>query len=790
MYYYPVYLPLALTKEFHFAYPQRIVEGARVLVSFNSRDMIGICGAGVAQAPAPDIDFKLILEVLDTAPVMAGQLIALAQRMAGYYRCSVGAACFAMLPAWLIPDVNTEVKWLAKEYPEQYTALARELADGEPHRIADLRKKLPGQPVLRWVEQASNAGWLEIERKLSPKDKPKIVNYIRRLDFPDEFSAFAPRQREALQLIQASGREELPLADLSELVSYSVIKTLTKKGVLEIVPRKVERAFFQYESSSAPKSILLTTEQQQAIEEILPGLGSFSARLLFGITGSGKTEVYIAIIRACLAQGRGVIFLIPEIALTPQMVERFQSEFGSVLAISHSQLSDRQRLQQWQKISRGECQIVIGARSAVFAPMPRPGLIIVDEEHEQTYKQDSNPRYNGRDMAVLRASLEGALVLLGSATPSLESWHNQQLGKYDRHNLLQRPLDIKLPEVRIVDLCGEQELQLLSNELIAAVNLRLERHEQVILFQNRRGFSSYLQCLKCGELVKCANCEISMYYHRDREEMHCHYCGHSFPSPRKCPHCGSYSFSYGSPGTQKVEQLLQICFPTAKVLRLDSDSARRVDSYKTMYRRMKDKDVDILLGTQMISKGLDFPNVTLVGIVNADISLNLPDFRSAERTFQLCTQVAGRAGRADKAGEVLIQTCNPEHYAILHASKQDYTGFAEEELEFRRRLNYPPYYRLARILYQSTDASLLQQEMNFLAERVLEISSGFPDPQLFILGPTPAPFPKMNRFFRQHIIIKGLSAAILGSAITRITQSYEAPTAIRVQVDIDPLSLM
>ncbi len=790
MYYYAVHLPLAITREFYYSSMVEIAAGARVLVSFNRKDMIGICGDRMPGQLSDRIRYKPVLEVLDEVPVLGPRLLELAKFMAGYYACSLGSACFAMLPAWLIPDIEAEVKWLAEEFPEPFQVLAPVLAEGRSIKVSELRKLLKDFPVLHLIEQASDLGRLEIKRKLSSRDKPKTVNFVRLLDREPELGHFPPKQKEALQLMLAIPREEFPLSEISATISYSVVHALQKKGLLSITPKQVEREFFSYDSGAGPKDITLNEEQQKAVCDISQEAENFRVDLLFGITGSGKTEVYIPLIRACLQAGQGVIFLIPEIALTPQMVERFQGEFGSTLAISHSQLSDRQRLRQWHKIAAGECRIVIGARSAVFSPMPNLGLIIVDEEHEQSYKQDNNPRYNGRDLAVLRARLEGAKIVLGSATPSLESWHNQAIGKYTLHTLNSRPLDIKLPEVRILSLQEDYQQQLLSDELIAAIGARLEKKEQVILFQNRRGFSSYMQCLKCGELIKCANCDISMYYHRDREEMHCHYCGNAYPSPRKCPHCGSFTFSYGSPGTQKVEQLLQIIFPQARVLRLDSDSARKQDSYKNMYRRMKDRDVDILLGTQMISKGLDFPAVTLVGIISADISLNVPDFRSAERTFQLCTQVAGRSGRADKRGEVIIQTYNPRHYAIVHAGNQDYRAFAEEELEHRRRLNYPPWYRLARILFQSADGTLLEQEMALLEEKSLLVSAAFAEGDLFLLGPVPAPFAKMNNLHRWHLIIKARTPSLMKQALEQISALYTPPNSIHSYPDVDPLSLM
>jgi len=790
MFYYEVYLPINLMKDFCYCSPLEIPEGVRVLVSFNRKDIIGICGTRLDNDPQKDIRYKQIIEILDQQPILDSTLMSLAKWMGEYYYCSTGIACFAMLPAWLIPDIQAEVRWVADNIPEAYKELANAFSEGQYQKVNDLRKKLKSKPVLQWIERASEEGYLEIKRKLSTRDKPKTVNYIRVLNSSADPNNLPPKQKEALQLILAKSQEEFLLSEISRDISYSVVHALERKGIISIFPRKVEREFFHFETSGVRKVVTLNEEQERAIQEILQHKGHFQVHLLYGITGSGKTEVYIPIIRSYLQKGKGVIFLIPEIALTPQMVERFQAEFGDILAISHSQLSDRQRLEQWQRIAKGECRLVIGARSAIFSPVQNLGLIIVDEEHEQSYKQENNPRYNGRDVAVMRGKISDAQVILGSATPSLESWYNQKKGKYQLHCLNSRPLDIKLPRVQIISLCEDYSQQMFSDELIAAIAVRLERKEQVILFQNRRGFSSYMQCLKCGELIKCPNCDISMYYHRDREEMQCHYCGNTYPSPRKCPKCGSYSFIYGSPGTQKVEQTLRILFPQARILRLDSDSARQQDIYKVMYRRMKDKEVDILLGTQMISKGLDFPNVTLVGIVNADISLNIPDFRAAERTFQLCTQVAGRSGRADKEGEVIIQTYNPGHYAIIYASNQDFPGFAEEELSHRRHLYYPPYYRLARILFQSADNNVMQEEMDELSQKIQNLTDTFSPGEIFLLGPAPAPFTRMKNLYRWHLIFKGRTAKSIKKAINAVLDDYKVSSTIHYTVDIDPTTLM
>jgi len=709
--------------------------------------------------------------------------------MAEYYHCAVGKALFAMLPSRLMPEMEATITWLAQEIPEPFIPLKNALARSENANFKNLLKFLPSYPLYKRIEEGEEQGLLKIERKLNHKDKPRTVNFIIRLEPVLAEDTLPLKQREAWERIK---EEELsfPMANISPTISYSAVKALVKKGFIKIEPRRFDPESISFESSYSPKQIELNDAQLEAIKDILQGYGNFNVNLLYGITGSGKTEVYIELIRYYLAKGKTVIFLIPEIALTPQMVDRFQSSFGPILAIQHSQLTEKDRLTQWQRIKSGEKRIVIGARSAVFAPLPDLGLIIVDEEHEVTYKQDSAPRYQGRDLSVVRAQIQNAQVVLGSATPALESWENALSGKYKLQKLENRPLDYSLPEVQVVDLRDEYDQSLISPVLLEAIDKRLQNKEQVILFQNRRGYSSFMQCLKCGKLITCKNCEISMSYHRDREEMQCHYCGNTIISPRKCPSCGSYSFSYGAPGTQKIEQNLKILFPGARILRMDSDSARKRDTYKSMYNRMKNREVDILLGTQMISKGLDFPLVTLVGIIMADISLNLPDFRAAERTFQLLTQVAGRSGRSDKAGEVIIQTYNPDHYAIVSASKQDYIQFASEELSYRKKLYYPPYYRLARILFQSPDSELLKNEMTEMQETIYQLRKQYPVPQLLLLGPSIAPFSKISSYYRYHLIFKATSVKILQGAIKMFNSLYTCPHSIKKQIDIDPNSLM
>lgn len=789
MAYITVHLPIGIDKEFVYRTDTPLVEGLRVVVSFNRKLILGITGKKPDSGPQANIRYHNIEEVLDSEPLFSPEMLRLAYWMGDYYQCGVARVLFAMLPSYLQPELDTRIKWQTDHVPEEFTEFHKLLADGEYHLLSDLKKTGKKFGIYHLTELAEQQGLIEVQRKLARKDKPKAVNYVRILENEIDKLKFPPKQLEVLEILLAGGGE-IPMAELAKSVSYSPIKTLVSKGILEIVTRKIAPRDMLPAANGAPKELNLTAEQQEAVRELRGGENSFNSNLLYGITGSGKTEVYIRIIRDYLEQGKSVIFLIPEIALTPQMVDRFSGTFGEILAIQHSGLTERDRLDQWQKIKTGGCRIVIGARSAVFAPIPDLGLIIVDEEHEQSYKQDTQPRYHGRDVAIVRAQIENAQVILGSATPSLESWNNASTGKYRLQTLKERPLHYELPEVKIINLCDEQDHDMLTLTLLHAINERMEKGEQVILFQNRRGYSSFMQCQKCGELISCPACEISMYYHRDREEMHCHYCGYSIPAPRKCPKCGSYSFAYGSPGTQKAEQNLRVVFPDARIMRMDSDTAKARDTYRSMYERMRDKEVDILLGTQMISKGLDFPGVTLVGIINADISLNVPDFRASERTFQLITQVAGRSGRGDKHGEVIIQTHNPDHYAITHAAKQDFTAFAREELSYRERLCYPPFYRLARLLFQGKDEAILKQDMDRLEALLDKVRLSYSVEALIFLGPTPAPFSKMNGLYRYHLILKAKTTVIISQTLRAISAAFSPTTGINLSIDIDPTSLM
>lgn len=796
MIYYEVALPVNLNELFSYRANEMIARGCRVLVSFGSTFHTGIIWQETKKID-PKLTYKEILEVVDQKPKITPQLLSLAEWISRYYHCSLGLSLAAMLPSAFNVQIQLQVRLLKKKpiaktdgTPE---LIINELSQYEWMEIAALKKKLKISAALfnEWLEILEDQKIIDIKRSYDTKIKKKIVHFLiinRLAQIPE----LTDKQAAAWQIIC---RYEKPfrLQEIVENISRSVLKGLEKKGLVSIEPREVNEEDLFAKNVRNYKEIKLTDEQQSAIAQVnaLIDRNTFSAFLLYGITGSGKTEVYIEVIKKCLQKNKTALMLVPEIALTPQMVERFFDAFGQAIAILHSHLNERQRWEQWKKIKSGECRIVIGARSAIFAPLQNLGIIIVDEEHENTYKQDKTPRYNGRDIAIVRAQIENCAVILGSATPSLESWYNVQKKKYRLLQLKNRPFTVNLPKVKIIDMCEEKDHKLMiSGELRDKIAEKLAAREQIILLQNRRGHSSFVQCISCGNLFKCSNCEISLNFHSYQQQLICHYCGKTINMPRKCPDCGSYLFAFGAAGTQQIEKQLQILFPAARLLRMDSDSTHKKDSYDSMYERMRNGNIDILLGTQMIAKGLDFANVTLVGVVLADISLNVPDFRSAERTFQLLTQVAGRSGRGDKPGEVIIQTYNPDHYAIKHATQQNFIAFAEKELNLRKILKYPPFCRIARILFSHKNEKFLKEQMNNNLSLTEELRNSKLGKMLSILGPNPAPMTKLQNNFRYHIIIKAETVETMARAIALLKQNLKVNSSVKTSIDIDPYSLM
>jgi primosomal protein N' (replication factor Y) len=581
----------------------------------------------------------------------------------------------------------------------------------------------------------------------------------------------------------------------------------------------------------ASQPLPLTGAQAAALERVLLATREKAPRpvLLFGVTGSGKTEVYLQAIAEVLRAGRGAIVLVPEISLTPQTVERFRSRFvlpsppprpptgslfepgaesplatapspignrqsatGNVLAVLHSGLSQGERFREWQRIRSGEARVVVGARSAVFAPVRDLGLIVVDEEHEPAYKQEEMPRYHARDVAVMRGRLEGAAVLLGSATPSLESFRNAREGKYALSRLPERVDGRKLPRVRVVDMRVEiirqKGLSVFSQSLHGAILSRLERGEQVILYLNRRGYSASLLCRKCGFVATCPECSVALSYHRADQKLLCHFCGHQEPAPSRCPkpECRDPSIRFQGFGTEKLEEAVKACFPQARVARMDSDTMLGRADYERTLLRFRMGRLDVLLGTQMIAKGLDFPRVTLVGIIYADLGLHVPDFRSGERTFQQVTQVAGRAGRGDLEGEVIVQSFTPHHSAIQFGRRQDYEGFYEEESGFRRQLDYPPFNHLTKLEFTSAQAS----KAEFAARRFAEALARDAGPGLRLLGPCPAPMPRLRGRHRFHLLLRDSRRKGRKDDLRKLLDAWPRDGDVRVTVDVDPIQML
>jgi primosomal protein N' (replication factor Y) len=518
--------------------------------------------------------------------------------------------------------------------------------------------------------------------------------------------------------------------------------------------------------------------------------------LLHGVTGSGKTEVYLQAIAHALEQGKGAIVLVPEISLTPQTVERFKARFSAgplqtLVAVLHSHLSAGERHDEWHKIRQGRARIVIGARSAIFAPVEPLGLVIVDEEHEHTYKQEEAPRYHARDVAIMRARMEGATVVLGSATPSLESYYNCLKGKYTLLDLPERADDKKMPIVRVIDMRQAfrqgKGIPIFSPQLKEAIAQRLDRQEQTILFLNRRGYSTSLQCPKCGYVAGCPNCSISLTYHRLEQKICCHICGYSERAPTLCPNdkCRSAEIRYSGLGTQKVEETLAKLFPLARIKRMDSDSLKRKDDFRRILSDFRSGKIDVLIGTQMIAKGLHFPNVTLVGIVVADLALHMPDFRAGERTFQLLTQVAGRAGRGDIEGEVFVQAYTPFHPAIQCARRHDFQAFYDHEMEFRQQLKYPPLSRIAMLTLKGRN----EEKVKFSADHLKREVEKLQFPGLVVAGPAPAPLLRAETFYRYQIMLRTERMTTLSSQLARLTHTLSLPADVGLAVDIDPVDL-
>ena len=784
-------VPLMQTdKPFSYKIPEELssvlVAGSRVHVPFGRGNRL-LQGFVVNIAEGEDDQLKPLVEVLDAEPVLNQEQLLLSDKM----RKTVFSYKISILKAMLPSLLNSNYDRLLK--PQDGLTQADELL------IFAGRKQVNFSQLSQEAQLKSlrliQAGKIEVSYVAKDKKNIKTQKYyevdIEKL--ADLTVSKRAKKRQELKDYLFSHPKGQALSELTHLFSREVVRYFISEDILKIREVEVNRSAAHFEAVTQSDFLDLNEEQKFAVEKITADIGHSSRPyLLEGITGSGKTEVYLHVIDRTLKMGKTAIVLVPEISLTPQMTNRFISRFGSQVAIMHSGLSDGEKFDEWRKIKSGQARVVVGARSAIFAPVENIGAIIIDEEHEASYKQESNPRYHARDVALLRADYHKAVLVLGSATPSIESRARASRDVYQLVKLSKRANPLaQVPKVEIIDFrdfIGRQEVSNLTPVLIDKIKDRLAKNEQTVLMLNRRGYSSFIMCRDCGYVDNCPNCDISLTLHMDTKTMNCHYCGFSKSIPRSCPNCGSKKIRYYGTGTQKAyDELLQV-LPNARVLRMDVDTTRKKGAHEKILRAFGRGEADILLGTQMIAKGLDFPNVTLVGVLNADTSLNLPDFRSSERTFQLLTQVAGRAGRADKPGEVLIQTYNPNHYAIQMAKNQDYEAFYRREMAIRRSLAYPPYYFTVGLTLSHKD----EQEVIKKSYEVMSLLRAELTDKIKILGPTPKPIARTHNLYHYQIIIKYRFEEHLESVLNQIldlTQKKENRD-LRLIIDHEPQSFM
>jgi primosomal protein N' (replication factor Y) (superfamily II helicase) len=850
-----VALPVPLDRTFTYALRegQRPVRGSRVIAPFRNEKLIGIvvaCGSGTSGASGvsgaseagraaeghqgsagrpdsaiggtPDYEVRYLESVLDEEdgePLLCESLLKLGEWMAGYYLAPLGEVLRGMLP--LTAEVKRTVYYritdlgrdtlagsldgdahgarrgkLSREDQDLQLRVLQRLAAGEPVKVSTLRTATSvALPVLasllrkKWIARETSA----VERDARRTERFAVLVPEARIP------ALTEKQKVILAELAACGGEMLLTELRAKGLPHSTLQTLVRRGLVRIDERPAMFRLGGIEPGAAPER--LNEPQMEALACIASMLGQFRPFLLYGVTGSGKTAVYLAAMQRALDRGMSAILLVPEIGLTPQTVGLLDAAFGNKVALLHSALTPEERSEQWRRIRRGEAPVVVGTRSAVFAPAPNLGLILVDEEHDQSYKQEETPRYNARDVAVMRAKLSGAVAVLGSATPSLESWQNALQGKYTRIEMQQRVNRRPLPEIALVDMRTEfkqtSQESLFSRALIEQTRAAIDRGEQVLILLNRRGYSFVVMCRACGAKLDCVNCAIALTHHkavgeeevaRQGQRLECHYCGYRRTVPDCCPKCGSEHLYYLGAGSQQGEERLQEIFPTARIGRMDRDTVRGRHDLERLLARLHAGEINLLVGTQMIAKGHDIHGVTLVGVVGCDHALSMPDFRAAERVFQLMTQVSGRAGRGQLPGRVVVQTYYPDHYAILAATKHDYMSFAERELKYRRWMHYPPFGVLANVLVQSAK---LEEAAAWSAELGRWFQSAPPE-GVRVLGPCTAPLARIKSIYRFHLILKAASRKALNAALRGMLAHADAANVPRrnVIVDVDAQRLM
>jgi primosomal protein N' (replication factor Y) len=851
-----VALPVPLDRTFTYAVrdDQVPLRGVRVIAPFRKEKLIGVVTA-LDVKPQGDFETRYLEAVLDDEPIVSDQLLELAEWIAGYYLAPLGEVLRGMLP--LVAEVQRTVYYCitdqgrdalatmmegedlrgggeranagpstpsaaadfaqddsrridaqddkpksakhrkAEEQEMQFRILKR-LSEGEPIKVSTLRTATAAS--LPQLSALVRRKWIARENAAAGRDARRMERFA--VLIPEaRLPRLTEKQQGILAELAACGGE-ISLTDFREKdLPSSTLQTLVRRELVRIEERPA--VFHLGGLTPASDAVIeLNGAQQQALDTVNAGLGGFHPFLLFGVTGSGKTAVYLAAMQQALDRGFSSILLVPEIGLTPQTVGLLDRAFGQKVALMHSALTPEERSEQWRRIRSGDAPIVVGTRSAIFAPAPNLGLILVDEEHDQSYKQEETPRYNARDVAVMRAKSASAVVVLGSATPSLESWHNAAQGKYTRIDLSERVMNRPLPTIELIDMRTEFQQtgkeQLFSRALVAEIKASLERGEQALVLLNRRGYSFAVICRACGEKLDCQNCAIALTHHKPSDEdggvaragqrLECHYCGFTRKVPARCPKCDSEHLFYLGAGSQQGEELLQEIFPGARIGRMDRDTVRGRHDLERLLARLHSGEINLLVGTQMIAKGHDIHGITLVGVVGCDHALSMPDFRAAERVFQLISQVSGRAGRGELPGRVVVQTYYPDHYAILAAAANDYASFAERELKYRRWMHYPPFGALANVLVRSPK---LEEAAGWAAElgKYLQKQN---NAAVRVLGPCTAPIARIKGVYRFHLILKAASRKALNATLRGLMAHAEKAEIPRrnVVVDVDPQRLM
>lgn len=823
---------------------QRAQPGCRVLVPFGKKYLTGFI-VDLHDGLPGEVDaasVKDVEELVDETPVITREILELTHWVADYYFAPWGECLRAALPAGAT-SISEQVLSLTRGGREALdrgrddglstsTQQALELLAGEAQIPArQFERELPKPRAAALIRKLEREGLISVSQRIAEtRMKPKLQNVVKLTSqglgaggwgLGDQENAKKPRKRRStnpqslslnpqpptpnplnekqLRVVEIlnSASDGVPLSELldSAGVSSSVVRTLEKRGVVEVFAREVRRDPLAHLDEQANDSITLNGEQQQALDQIITRIDEhqYTAFLLHGVTGSGKTEIYIRAMHDVVRRGMTALMLVPEISLTPVFSRRLKAQFGESVAILHSNLSEGERGDEWRRIRDCEARVVIGTRSAVFAPLENLGLVIVDEEHDGSYKQDESPRYHGRDTAIVRASRAQAVVVLGSATPSIESYHNAHAGKYTYLRLQTRFGDRALAEVQTVDMREvfkrHGKAQDLSDELKSAIAETFARGEQSMILLNRRGFSSFLLCRSCGLAIHCPNCDVTLTYHRYNSSLQCHYCDYIRPVPRVCDACEGEYIHYVGLGTEQLEAMLKEMFPEMNIARLDRDTTRRRGSFEQIIMEFAGGGIDLLVGTQMIAKGHDFHNVTLVGVVSVDVGLALPDFRAAERTFQLLTQVAGRAGRGERPGRVIIQTYHPEHYSLTCAREQNYEEFYRREIVFRRTMHYPPFTALINVLIRDKDFDRANGTALAFARELREAGK---ESSMRVLGPAPAAISRIRGEYRFQVLIKARSRTrareALDVAMDRVSADGHSLRAISIEVD--PINLM